>query len=183
MLTPSPFDQDRWVAAWRFAAAAHAPQRFPGTDLPYLLHLGMVAMEVKAAIAAEPGRNGDLAVLCALLHDTVEDTPVTQDDLAVRFGPAVAAGVGALTKNAELPKAERMPDSLRRIRDQPHEIWMVKLADRITNLQTPPTGWSVDKVRRYRHEAVAIRDALGAASPFLLTRIELKITAYEEHCR
>ena len=183
-MTQSPlFDQDRWIAAWRFAAAAHLGQLFPGTDLPYIVHLGMVVMEVAAALAAEPGKDGDLAVVCALLHDTVEDTSVTASDLSERFGPDVAAGVVALTKDESLPKSAQMPDSLRRIREQPREVWMVKLADRITNLQPPPRHWPGDQVRRYRDEAITIRDALGSASPFLLARMEAKLASYEGFTR
>jgi (p)ppGpp synthase/HD superfamily hydrolase len=182
MTTPL-FDQDRWIAAWRFAATAHLGQLFCGSDLPYIVHLGMVAMEVKAALAAEPQWDGDLAVLCALLHDTVEDTAVTEAELATHFGPDVAAGVLALTKNDALPEAEQMADSLRRIREQPQDVWIVKLADRITNLQPPPAHWSVPKVRRYWDEAIAIRDALGEASPFLLARMNTKLAAYEEFTR
>ncbi len=182
-MTPPLFDQDRWIAAWRFAAKAHLGQLFPGTDMPYIVHLGMVAMEVKAALAPEPHWNGDLAVLCALLHDTVEDTAVTEMQLASHFGAGVAAGVLALTKNEALPKAEQMPDSLRRIREQPREVWIVKLADRITNLQRPPAHWPVPKARRYRDEAITIRDALGDASPFLRLRMERKLAAYERFIR
>jgi len=182
-MTEALFDPDRWIAAWRFAAAAHNGQTFPGTELPYLVHLGMVAMEVQGALAAEPGRNGDLAVLCALLHDSVEDTGVELDEIGRRFGAEVAAGVAALTKNGDLPKPERMPDSLRRIREQPPEVWMVKLADRITNLQPPPSHWTTVKARAYRDEAIRIRDALGEASPYLRARIDAKIDAYEEFIR
>ncbi len=182
-MTPPLFDQDRWITAWRFAANAHLGQLFPGTEMPYIVHLGMVAMEVKAALVPEPRWNGDLAVTCALLHDTVEDTSVTREQLADLFGAGVAAGVLALTKNAALPKVEQMPDSLRRIREQPREIWIVKLADRITNLQRPPAHWSVEKARRYLDEAVTIRDALGEASPFLRSRMEQKLVAYREFIR
>ena len=182
MSTPL-FDQDRWIAAWRFAAAAHHGQTVPGTELPYIVHLGMVAMEVQAALVGEPGRDGDLAVLCSLLHDAVEDTAVEVEDVAARFGGAVAAGVLALTKDPSLPKAERMADSLRRIREQPMEVWMVKLADRITNLQPPPAHWSAEKAAAYLSEARAIRAALGDASPSLAARMDEKLAAYPGQTR
>ena len=97
--------------------------------------------EVIAALPTTKLANPDLAVVCALLHDTVEDTPTPLDEIAAKFGNDVAAGVSALTKNDKLPKPEQMADSLRRIREQPPEIAVVKLADRITNLSEPPHYW------------------------------------------
>ena len=174
------FSSERYVAALRFAAERHAGQRVLGTDLPYLVHVASVAAEVIAALAgaAEP----DLAVACALLHDTLEDTATTREEVARAFGKPVAAGVQALTKDASLPKPERMPDSLRRILAQPREIAMVKLADRITNLAPPPPDWTRDKCRAYRLEAIAIADALGAASPALHDRLRARIAAYGTYC-
>lgn len=166
------FSTDLYVAALRFAAAKHRDQRVPGTDLPYVVHVVSVAAEVIAALG------GDVAVQCALLHDTVEDTGTAIEEIAAVFGPAVAAGVAALTKHARLPKAEQMADSLRRIRDQPHEVWMVKLADRITNLAPPPGSWTREKCAAYREEAVAIADALGEASEPLHRRLRARIEAY-----
>lgn len=143
------------TARWRSRSVARA------------WHVGLVAMEVIAALEVEPAGDPDLAVQCALLHDTIEDTAITYDDVVAAFGVAVADGVRALPKDPRLPKAEAMANSLRRIRDQPREVWLVKLADRITNLEAPPAYWSRDKRARYRDEAMDILAALGAASPYL----------------
>ena len=179
MTVSCAWSPDCYVDAYRFAAEAHRGQTVPGSNgLPYLMHVSMVAMEVMTALAIEPFHAPDLAIQCALLHDTLEDTAVTEDELARRFGTAVAAGVRALTKDPALPAAERMADSLRRIRGQTREVWIVKLADRITNLQPPPGHWSPEKCRRYRDEASAIVTALGSASPYLQRRMHDKIAAY-----
>jgi (p)ppGpp synthase/HD superfamily hydrolase len=90
------------------------------------------------------------------------------------FGDRVVSGVDALTKDPALPKHERMKDSLRRIQDSPREVWLVKLADRITNLDPPPEEWSLDKRRRYLEEANEILATLGAASDGLRRRFENK---------
>ena len=175
------FSPDRYVDAMRFAAAAHKSQKVPGSELPYLVHVVSVAAEVIAALAADA--DADLAVTCALLHDTVEDTDVTLEQITARFGDAVAAGVSALTKNAALPtKAEKMADSLRRITEQPPEIAVVKLADRITNLATPPHSWSQEKCAAYRLEAGLIADTLGYASPALVQRLRSRMEAYLAYC-
>ncbi len=172
------WSQDRYVEAVRFAAEAHRHQKLADSGLPYLLHIGTVAAEIMAAVAIEPVAEPDLAVLCALLHDTVEDCEVSVATLEARFGAGVAAGVLALSKDPALPKTDAMADSLRRIQLQPREVWMVKLADRITNLQPPPSHWQPAKIAAYRAEAAQIADSLGAASPYLDGRLRAKIAAY-----
>jgi (p)ppGpp synthase/HD superfamily hydrolase len=166
------------MQAYRFAARAHRWQRVPGTNLPYIMHLSFVTMEVLAAAAVEDIGDADLAVQCALLHDVLEDTMVRYDKVAETFGEAVAQGVLALTVNKRLPKAEQMPECLGRIRQQPREIWRVKLADRITNLQPPPGHWSKARIRDYHQEAQVIHAALQEASPCLAERLSLKLREY-----
>ncbi|MEM9485035.1 MAG: HD domain-containing protein [Cyanobacteria bacterium P01_F01_bin.116] len=170
---------DVYTRAWNFAADAHQGQLVPGSKRPYINHLGNVVMEVMRAIAATPTvAKPDLAVQCALLHDTIEDTAVNYELVAETFGAEVAAGVLALSKNLELPKAEQMVDSLARIRQQPGEVWMVKLADRISNLQKPPGHWGQEKILRYGAEARMILGTLGEANGWLARRLEEKIVAY-----
>lgn len=172
------WSQDTYLAALRFAAEAHSGQTITGTDLPYLLHLSLVGMEVIAALHAEPGHDADLAVQCALLHDVIEDTPVGYAEVAARFGAAVADGVLALTKDPALPKDQQMADSLARIQLQPPSVWLVKLADRICNLQPPPAHWTPAKAAAYRAEAELIAHTLGEASPLLAARLRAKIAGY-----
>jgi (p)ppGpp synthase/HD superfamily hydrolase len=169
---------DDWLAAWNYAAQLHNTQKVPGTDLPYLKHLGMVTMEVFSAHAIEPVGDLGLAVRCAILHDSIEDQDASHGDLAQRFGVAVADGVLALSKNSALPKAEAMADSLRRIQAQPREVWCVKLADRISNLNGAPAHWSAEKIVTYRAEAERILAALGPAHGPLARRLAAKIAVY-----
>lgn len=179
-VTAPPWNPDRYLVAVRFAAEVHQGQIVPGTDLPYLLHVTTVCAEVMAALSAEIDDDPDLAVQCALLHDAMEDAGVLYEQLAERFGAPVADGVAALSKNPEIPKPERMADSLARIRQQPFAAWKVKLADRITNLQPPPPGWSSRKIAAYAEEARLILRELGEASPFLSRRMEAKLVQYEK---
>jgi (p)ppGpp synthase/HD superfamily hydrolase len=172
------WSQESYIKALLFAANAHNRQKVPGTELPYLTHLTMVSMEVTAALAVEDGLDGNLAIQCALLHDVLEDTDVAYDALKEIFGESVAKGVLALTKNDNLPKHEKMADSLTRIQQQPREVWMVKLADRISNLQPPPKHWTVEKMQSYQQEACQIYEALHTASPFLAIRLQQKIEGY-----
>ncbi len=183
-----PLDADLFGRALEFAARAHAGQQVPGSGLPYVVHVTKVAMEVIAATEDDEALDHDLAVTCALLHDTVEDADSDEkaDETArairAAFGPQVADGVSALTKSNKLPKGERMHDSLRRIREQPREVGLVKLADRITNLAPPPEHWPADKRRAYRAEGELILQKLGSASELLRARLERKLSEYAAYC-
>lgn len=178
MSAQTPWTGEAYVQALRLAAHWHRDQKVPGTELPYLVHLTSVCNEVQRAIVVEAIARPDVAVQGALLHDILEDTPMPHDALLAEVGPDVTAIVQALSKNAELPKADQMADSLRRIREQPIEAWLIKLADRITNLAPPPSYWKREKCATYRAEAEQILSALGEASPFLAARMRERIEAY-----
>ncbi|MBR5347045.1 MAG: bifunctional (p)ppGpp synthetase/guanosine-3',5'-bis(diphosphate) 3'-pyrophosphohydrolase [Deltaproteobacteria bacterium] len=171
---------DTLQTAWRFAAERHRDQEYPGTGLPYLMHLGAVCLELYPALAAAPERDAVLALTCAILHDTVEDTGLTSGELAGLFGEAVAQGVAALSKNPDLHGAEGMGDSLKRIREQPPEVWMVKMADRCANLGKPPAHWNTEKCRSYADEGETILEALGAASPLLTARLAERVRIWRQ---
>ena len=174
------WSQDKYQRAWHFASKCHEGQKRLGSNVAYINHVGLVAMEVLACIASDASiQDPDLAIQCALLHDTIEDTDAQYDALRTHFGPAVADGVLALTKDSTIePRGERMRDSLARIRRQPREVWLVKLADRISNLQPPPARWSDEKIAEYKAEAELILRELGDASEFLRDRLADKIASY-----
>ncbi|MBP7693822.1 MAG: bifunctional (p)ppGpp synthetase/guanosine-3',5'-bis(diphosphate) 3'-pyrophosphohydrolase [Anaerolineales bacterium] len=175
---PSLWSPEIYQQAALVTAGAHQGQTITDSPAPYLLHVILVAAEVTAALQVEAGLDGDLAVACALLHDTLEDTAVQYADLRRDFGERVAAGVQALTKNAALPKNQQLADSLRRIQQQPREIALVKLADRVVNLRPAPASWTCDKVAAYRQEAQLILATLGWASPSLAGRLTQRLTGY-----
>lgn len=179
-----PWSPDAWHDAWEFASLAHHGQTLPGSELPYAGHVAAVAMEVAWAIAARQAGSArverpDLAIQCALLHDTVEDTETSIVTIAAHFGSDVARGVAALSKDPSVgDKQAQMLDSLRRIRECPPEVWMVKLADRIHNLREPPHYWTAAKISGYREEAKQIHAALATACPVLAARLLDRIAIY-----
>lgn len=179
---------DIFQKALSFAARQHHGQSYGGPQegerIPYINHVVSVAMEIIWALQQEPSADSALAVQCALLHDTIEDTDTDDDQILALFGRAVADGVQALSKNPNLPtKAEQMADSLQRIRTQPREIWMVKMADRITNLYHPPFYWKNEKILAYRDEAIHIYDELHSAHAPLAERLKQKIDGYPSFLR
>jgi len=173
-------NQDNLTKAWFFASRVHKEQKYPGEKLPYLTHLGNVMMEVMAVSLGL--KNPELAITCAILHDTIEDTSVTYEELVQSFSKEVANGVLALTKDETLAtKKEQMLDSLERIKQQPQEIWVVKMADRVANLGKPPEYWKAEKVKAYRDEARIILEHLGEADEAMAERLEGKIENYEKY--
>jgi len=174
---------DKLQTAWLLAARHHEGQRYStpveGQTLPYLTHLGAVLLEAQNAVRHEPGLDAELMLLCAILHDTIEDTDLQPENIRDAFGERVLAGVLALTKDESLPtKREQMKDSLSRILAQPPEIAAVKLCDRINNLSPPPHYWDAAKVAAYKAEAELILERLGGASTYLAGRLSTKIAAY-----
>lgn len=174
--------QDIYQKTIKFAAQKHTDQNqnIPGTDLPYVVHLSNVAMEILLASEKTENFDGELAVQITLLHDVLEDTPTTYEELENTFSKTVAEGVLALTKNANLGKDEKMMDSLNRIKKLPKEVWAVKLADRITNLQPPPAHWSEEKIKKYKAEAEIIFKELRGGNEYLEKRLEQKIKEYNQ---
>lgn len=172
--------------AWQVASQFHNGQQYKGQQagqaVEYLNHIGSVVLEVMAAVQLEPSLDANLALACAALHDTLEDTALDYASLEQQFGTAIAQGVQALTKNEQLPsKKAQMQDSLVRILQQPKEVWMVKMADRICNLQPPPYHWSTPKKQAYQQEAQMIYEQLHPSSSYLAQRLEDKIKAYEQY--
>lgn len=182
------WNPDIYAKAWAFASQHHRGQTYGGSaegeHIEYINHVASVAMEVTAALQTETGVDGNLALQCALLHDTLEDTAATYESLQAQFGTAVADGVQALSKDPGIKdKDEKMRDSLRRIKLQPREVWMVKLADRIANLYHPPFYWDSRKILAYRDEAQLIHSELGSASAVLAGRLQGKIDDYPKFLR
>ncbi|MFL7791802.1 MAG: HD domain-containing protein [Anaerolineae bacterium] len=179
----STWSPDAFAKAWHFASLYHAGQTYAGPEegqsFDYLTHVGSVAVELIWALQTTPDADGNLAIQCAVLHDVIEDTNATYDLVTENFGKDVASGVMALSKDPTLPtKTEQMADSLRRIRQQPKEIWMVKMADRISNLDPPPYYWDEVKIEAYSQEAITIYDALHTANAPLANRLQEKIERY-----
>lgn len=98
--------QTLYQEAIKFATAKHLEkeQKVPGTDLPYVVHLSNVAMEIIIASSHSDHFNLEFAVQVALLHDTMEDTSTDFEELENKFGIEIAEAVSALTKNKTLPK-------------------------------------------------------------------------------
>jgi guanosine-3',5'-bis(diphosphate) 3'-pyrophosphohydrolase len=136
------------LRALAFAAHKHRDQRRkdPAAS-PYINH--PIAL---ADVLVNEGGVDDVEVLCAaLLHDTVEDTATTPQELADVFGPRIAGIVAEVTDDAKLPKAERKRLQIEHAANLSPAAKLVKLADKICNLRDvavrPPTSWDLARRR------------------------------------
>ncbi|MFA1551725.1 HD domain-containing protein [Actinomadura chokoriensis] len=161
----APVDVDALDTAVAAARRWHGDQKRP-TGAPYVEHL-LEALEVLVCGAEVTTP----AVLSAtILHDVVEDTPATLPDVEAEFGPEAAELVDWVTK-PPAPGAGRQAKRaskaayLRRLGDAPAEAIQVKLADRVSNVQTldrMPTDFQ----RRYYAETLTYIVPLAAAHPW-----------------
>jgi GTP diphosphokinase / guanosine-3',5'-bis(diphosphate) 3'-diphosphatase len=138
------------LAAFKFAADKHRDQRRKGEHQPpYINHLIEVAEQL-----ARVGKVSDINILlAAALHDTVEDTATTKEEIAQKFGERVAEIVMEVTDDKSLPKAERKQ---KQVEHAPHlsvEAKHVKLSDKISNIREigndAPSNWSKERQLEY----------------------------------
>ncbi|WP_051890891.1 bifunctional (p)ppGpp synthetase/guanosine-3',5'-bis(diphosphate) 3'-pyrophosphohydrolase [Chryseobacterium sp. JM1] len=167
---------------WQKVSILHNGQTYGGQNknekIEYINHIGSVVFEIMNAAKNTPDFNLELAAKCAFLHDTLEDTNFSTEDLEREYGQQVLEGVLALTKNTKLEKEHQMADSLNRIKAQPKEIWAVKMADRICNLYAPPYYWNTSKKEKYLEEAQIIYQDLKEGNDYLAKRLLEKIEMY-----
>jgi guanosine-3',5'-bis(diphosphate) 3'-pyrophosphohydrolase len=149
-LLPAPA-ADAVAKAVEFAVRYHGDQTRP-TGAPYAEHL-LEALEVlvRGAGVSDPG-----ILQAAVLHDVVEDTPCTIDDVRRAFGGRVAEMVGWVTKPEPADGVDRKTAKeayLSRLKDAPDDAVLVKLADRVSNVQTL-RNLRLPKQRQYYAETV-----------------------------
>ena len=151
-----------------FAARQHAGQRRKGEAAePYVNHVAEVARLVAEATEGKDA----VAVVAALLHDTVEDTGVTRADLEREFGPEVAALVAEVTDDKSLPKAERKRLQVEHAPHKSARARMIKLADKTSNLRSiiasPPRDWDWQRQREYFEWAGEVAQGCRGVNPTL----------------
>lgn len=143
-----PGDKELLRIAFEMAADAHRTMRRKSGE-PYILHPLDVAM-----ICVEEIGLGVRSSICALLHDTVEDTDVTLQDVEREFGPEIAKIVDGLTKISNVldtnttQQAENFKKILLTLTDDPRVI-LIKLADRLHNMRT------LDSMKREKQLKIA----------------------------
>ncbi|MDR3525961.1 MAG: HD domain-containing protein [Rhizomicrobium sp.] len=154
--------------AYHFAAVRHLSQKRKGkAGEPYINHLTEVADLVATATA---GADIDI-VIAAVLHDVLEDTPTTSDELVAKFGPRVAAMVAEVSDDKTLPKAERKRLQIEHAPHLSEGARTIKLADKTANLRSlkksPPADWEAARIADYVQWALAVGEGLRGTNPEL----------------
>jgi myo-inositol-1(or 4)-monophosphatase len=138
----------RLQKAYEYAANAHKGQFRKGTNIPYFSHI-ITTMNYAF------GLTDDMEILqAAILHDTMEDTAVTYEDLEREFGTRVAKLVEQETENkrTDLPPDEtwelRKKEGIEHVREGSHDIKLIVLADKTANLESVVREWRIvgDKI-------------------------------------
>jgi guanosine-3',5'-bis(diphosphate) 3'-pyrophosphohydrolase len=162
-----------FLAALRFAAEKHRDQRRKSANrAPYINHPIAVV-----EILWTTGGVRDIATLvAAVLHDTIEDTDTSAEEIREHFGEEVLSLVLEVTDDKRLPQARRKQ---LQIETAPHKspgARQIKLADKINNVDditnSPPENWSIERRREYLDWTEKVVRGLRGQNPALEARYD-----------
>jgi guanosine-3',5'-bis(diphosphate) 3'-pyrophosphohydrolase len=166
------------LKALAFAAHKHRDQRRKDPQAsPYINH----PIALADVLVNEAGVT-DTEVLCAaLLHDTVEDTDTTHEELTDAFGSRIARIVAEVTDDTSLPKAERKRRQVEHAPMLSREAKLVKLADKIANLrdvaERAPAKWDLARRREYFDWARQVIEGVRGTEGSEMRRLEAAFDA------
>ena len=158
----------RIIKAAYFASVKHREQRRKDTEkTPYINH----PLALANVLAVECGVD-DVEVICgALLHDTIEDTETTEEELLEAFGEQITRIVLEVTDDKTLEWEARKEAQVLHAPDLSDQAKLIKLADKISNLRdivaSPPSDWSLERKREYFDWAARVVDGVRGVNPEL----------------
>jgi len=160
------------LRAAAFAAEKHRKQRRKDVEAsPYINHPIQLAYILVQADIEDPA-----VLAAALLHDTIEDTDTTQDELEIVFGYEIAHIVAECTDNKALHKLERKQAQIDHAAGLSRKAKLVKLADKIANVSdingAPPAGWTLERKRDYFDWAKKVVDQMRGTHAGLEARFD-----------
>ena len=164
---------DLILRAVAFAAHKHRDQRRKDKDAsPYINH----PIQLATVLWEEGGVRDPEVIAAALLHDTLEDTETTWQELRGVFGEEIADVVLEVTDTKWIKKALRKRLQVARAAHSSDNAKLVKLADKICNLRDigahPPAGWSLQRKQQYFDWAKEVVDQLRGTHPELERRFD-----------
>ena len=174
-------DLPKLLQAISFAAKKHSAQKRKGADgQPYVNHV----LEV-ANILANVGKIEDYDVLiAAVLHDTIEDTNTTKEEITKLFGATVSGYVAEVTDDKSLPKATRKQLQIEHAPQISNGAKFIKLGDKISNIrdvtENPPDDWSDERRLEYINWGEKVIDGLRGVNANLENHFDELIKAARE---
>jgi (p)ppGpp synthase/HD superfamily hydrolase len=156
------------LRAVHFAADKHRDQRRKGAEAsPYINH----PIEVAELLARVGGVTDLVTLQAALLHDTIEDTQTTGEELEDQFGAEVRRLVEEVSDNKSLPKLERKRLQVAHASEISPRAQKVKLADKLANIRSvmeaPPTDWPPERQQEYLDWSERVVAGLRGCNPEL----------------
>ena len=156
------------LKALHFAANKHRDQRRKDVEAsPYINH----PIEVAELLAREGGVNDPVTLQAAILHDTIEDTNTTREELDEAFGPEVRRVVEEVTDDKSLPKAARKRLQIEHAPHLSDRARQIKIADKISNVLgvslSPPANWSLERKQEYLDWTEQVVEGCRGANPAL----------------
>lgn len=141
---------ERLIKAIYFSSEKHKDQRRKNAKRhPYICH----PVRVAHRLAFEGGVTDENVLIAAFLHDTIEDTDATLDEVRALFGPDVAKIVGEVSDDKSLPKERRKQLQIEHAPHISREAKLVKLSDKLDNLtdllSSTPEDWTPERVAEY----------------------------------
>lgn len=157
---------NRLLFAIAFAAHKHRDQRRKDAAAsPYINH----PIALANVLANEGGIDDERVLIAAILHDIIEDTETTEQELVREFGQEIAGIVMEVTDDKALSKAERKRLQIEHAATISRRAKLVKLADKICNLRdvadSPPANWSLQRRQEYFDWAKAVIDGIRGVHP------------------
>ena len=154
-------DAANFLRALAFAAHKHRDQRRKNIEAsPYINH----PIALARVLSVEAGLTDPVLLAAAVLHDTLEDTETSFEELRERFGKTVASVVLEVTDDKTLDKSERKRLQIEHAAGISRRAKLVKLADKICNVRdvasSPPHGWPLERRREYFDWARAVVDRM-----------------------
>ena len=167
-----PTHMELVLQAAAFAAEKHRLLRRKDAEAsPYINHPIQVAYILVRADVEDP-----VVLASALLHDTIEDTETTHDELEIVFGHEIANIVVECSDNKSLTKLERKQAQIDHAAHLSKRAKLVKIADKISNVSdidgAPPAGWSLERKREYYDWAKRVVDQMRGVHPKLEARFD-----------
>jgi len=149
-MQPPTTDATRLLRAAAFAAEKHRHQRRKDAEAsPFINH----PLAVATVLAEEGGVTDESLLIAALLHDTVEDTETTFEELGETFGAAVRTLVTEVTDDQSLRKRARKQLQVEHAPGSSDAAKQLKIADKICNVRDiatkPPAGWPEQRKAEY----------------------------------
>lgn len=167
---------NKLLSAARFAAERHTGHFRKGSRRePYINH----PLEVAEMIANTGGVDDVDILAAAMLHDTVEDVGVTEDELKDQFGETVCSYVLEVTDDKSLPKHERKRLQIEHAPHLSRGARIIKIADKISNvtdvIEDPAENWDLTRRREYIDWAVSVVSGLRGVNEPLEAQFDSKV--------